>query len=289
LIPPIKETLQYSEKKYRITVRKACFACAGPSDRDVIKLTNSTWEVNRKEILRSTPLRKVLLLNDFEAVGYGINTLEKKDLLVVNKGKPALRRTKAVIGAGTGLGKSILVYNAEKNLHIPIPCEGGHTTFAPTKKEELEIALFIKRNRKKKQVVYEDLVSGRGIENIYKYLSAKKKSKHSKYILRADDKAALISKHQFKDALCKKTFALFSRFYARCAKNFALDTLSLSGLYIAGGIAAKNKHIFKSEEFKREFFLNDAYENILRRIPVIVIKNYDVSLCGACFAAMINV
>jgi glucokinase len=59
-------------------------------------------------------------------------------------------------------------------------------------------------------------------------------------------------------------------------------------LYIAGGIAAKNKEIFSSNDFIHEF--ENAYRraDFLKTIPIYVILNYDVSLYGACFAAMYN-
>ena len=37
-------------------------------------------------------------------------------------------------------------------------------------------------------------------------------------------------------------------YYSRCAKNFVIDTMSRGGLYIAGGIASKNRDIFSSNE-----------------------------------------
>jgi len=79
---------------------------------------------------------------------------------------------------------------------------------------------------------------------------------------------------------------LFTLFYARCAKNFALNTLATGGLYIAGGIASKNKKIFTSKIFKDEF--ENAYRraDVLKSIPISIIVNYNVSLYGACFAAM---
>jgi glucokinase len=81
---------------------------------------------------------------------------------------------------------------------------------------------------------------------------------------------------------------MFTRFYGRCAKNFVLDSLANGGLYIAGGMANKNIEIFSTKEFLNEF--ENAYRrnDILEKVPIHVIVNYDVSLYGACFAAMYN-
>jgi glucokinase len=81
---------------------------------------------------------------------------------------------------------------------------------------------------------------------------------------------------------------LFTRFYGRCAKNIALDTLAGGGLYIAGGIAAKNKEIFVSKEFLDEFDRAYRRSEFLRKVPLYVILNYDISLLGACYAAVLK-
>jgi len=98
----------------------------------------------------------------------------------------------------------------------------------------------------------------------------------------------LISKYKEKDETCKETFRLFTKFYGRCAKNLVLDTLARGGLYIAGGIAVKNKEIFMKDDFTSEFINGFRRDDFLKEVPVNLILNYDVSLYGACFAAMIK-
>ncbi len=132
-------------------------------------------------------------------------------------------------------------------------------------------------------------MSGRGIEGIYTFIKSMeqfKPSKITKEIDAASEKAPLISQYKKSDETCAETFRLFTKFYARCAKNYVLDTMATGGLYIAGGIASKNKEIFTSKEFLVEF--RDAYRrsNILNNVPIHLIVNYDVSLYGTCLAAL---
>ena len=72
------------------------------------------------------------------------------------------------------------------------------------------------------------------------------------------------------------------KFYARAARNFALDTLARGGLYIAGGIAAKNRDSFS--DFMTEFVKNEVYKELLSNIPIYLITNYDISLIGSAYA-----
>jgi len=49
------------------------------------------------------------LLNDFQAIGFGIESLADEELFVVQTGKPVKDGVRAIIGAGTGLGIGFLV------------------------------------------------------------------------------------------------------------------------------------------------------------------------------------
>ncbi|UCF49622.1 MAG: glucokinase [Thermoplasmatales archaeon] len=298
LVPAIQKTLAFAKNKYNIEVDFACIGAAGvvsPSC-DSAELTNVEWNLCSKELINKTSLNKVTIINDFQTIGYGLNLLDSnntKDIFQVRSKKSdigSLNETKIILGAGTGLGKSILTYDKNFNAYIPIPSEGGHADFPAQNNLEMKLIEYVKTLRGISQPIsYEELLSGRGLESIYLFIRDTKASKETKYtkdIDNAIDKASLISKYKNLDETCKETFHLFTKFYARCAKNFVLDTLARGGLYIAGGIAAKNKEIFTSKEFTTEF--ENAYNryDLLKTIPISVIVNYDVSLYGACYAAM---
>ena len=74
---------------------------------------------------------------------------------------------------------------------------------------------------------------------------------------------------------------MYARFYARCAKDFALNALAVGGVYIAGGIAAKNLPMFELPAFMKEFVNCGKQQALLQEIPVYVITDYNVSLYGA--------
>jgi len=298
LVPAIQNTLTYAKNNYKIEVDFACIGAAGVVSpfNDSAKLTNVHWNLSSKELINKTFLNSVYIINDFQTIGYGLNLLDpnnKNDIFQVRFGRSDIgssKETKIILGAGTGLGKSILTYDKIFNAYIPIPSEGGHADFPAQNNLEMQIIEFVKKIRGISQPLsYEELLSGRGIESIFLFLRNTKESKETNYtkeIENAVDKASLISKYKDLDETCKKTFCLFTKFYARCAKNFVLDSLARGGLYIAGGIAAKNKEIFTTKEFIFEF--ENAYNrtDLLKTIPISVIVNYDVSLYGACYAAM---
>lgn len=261
---------------------EACLAVAGPVENkkgyQIVKMTNAELVIDTRVFKKETGLNKILITNDFDAISYAINVLKRNDFEILNRGKPAPNATRVVLGTGTGLGKNILYYNDKVNAYLPIPSEGGHADLPLLTKEDLKMAEFIKRIQGiETQLCYEDVLSGRGLENIYKYLSTTKYPK-----LPIDLSAAEISATKSDNPCSRETFAWFIRFYARCARNFALDTLARGGVYLAGGIAAKNPEVFS--DFFEEFVKNEIYEHILRDMPVYLITNYDISLIGAAYA-----
>jgi glucokinase len=297
LIEAVRQTLRYADH-LGINAGRACFGVAGPISprRDSSIITNLKMNISVEEILKETGLKSLFLINDYEATGYGVNMLDvknKKDIISIRDKKPvatkSFRPSKAVIGAGTGLGKSILVYRDMHDTYIPIPTEGGWSDFPAQGEREMEIMKFLKKYQGiEGNVACDDVVSGRGIESIFMFLKSTGEFRETKYtedILNSLDKPPLIGRHRERDRMCRETFRLFARFYARCARNFVLESLARGGLYIAGGIAPKNPDIFRTKDFIKEFENSMKMEKILKEIPIYLIVNYDVSLYGACFAA----
>ena len=282
-----KSVLQYVHEKHGIIISDACFGVAGMVNpqRDYVKPTNLTVPVDAQAIRAQTGLNSLALINDFEAVGLGIDLLDPASIITINAGMPHLNAQKACIGAGTGMGKAALLWNNHFKRYLPFASEGGHSDCSAQTLREF--ALFEYINKLKEHscpVSWEDVLSGRGITRIYQFLGTQKQyddTAISVEIAATGFKADLISWYAFKDERCFDTFTLYTIFYARCAKNFVLDTLALNGLYIAGGIAAKNVAMFKEPAFMQEFIKCGKQSELLQNVPVYVVADYNVSLYGA--------
>ena len=288
LYEAINKTLNCIQKKHNLKITKACFGIAGilnPS-KDNAEITNISWNVSKKELFKKTKLNKIVLINDFEAVGYGINILAKKDILAIKNAKKVPQAPILVIGAGTGLGKTLLIYNEDLKFYMPIPSEAGHSDFAAQNQQEFGLINFIKKNKKIKQSIsYEHVLSGQGLSSIYLFFRKGKMFKETVYTKEIDKSKALpelISKYRKIDGTCKAAFEIFKAIYAGFAKNFALDSLALGGVYIAGGIAIKNKEIFDAD-FVKLFENNYKMKGLLRRMPIYLILDYYAGLLGAGF------
>jgi glucokinase len=270
----IGTTLEEAYDDYGIKLTKCVLAAAGPVHGGVCNITNLDWKIDCKKILANTMLKKLYLINDFQAIGYGIEPLERinpESFLILKEGKQIEKSVKSLLGAGTGLGTGFLIYDDKKSHYRAMPSEGGHQTFSPVNNEEYRLAESVKKKLKREQVQVEDILSGPGLVRIYEFL------KKQKVRITPEEIAARYDK----DKNARKTFEIFTRFYARVAKNFALVTLPYAGMYLAGGIIAKNIDRFDKHIFIDEFTKHQTHCNVLKDIPVQIITNYDISLYGA--------
>ena len=286
-IQAFKDIAQFAKKK-GIGIEKAGIAVAGPIMRGKVKMVNAIHSLSHKDLQKAIGIKNVLLINDFEAAAYGANTLQKGDAIARNRAKPKEKGVKAVIGAGTGLGKALLVYDEKSKAYLAIPSEEGHSHLPINDEEEFALLNFLKSRNKRDIVYWEDVLSGNGIVSLYEFASQDAPSPLKDTISKSKDLAAAISLGRNSDPACRKAFELFARFYARFAKTTVLSCLPFGGLYIAGGIAMKNPDILSSAEFRREWENAGVMKGMVKSIPLLRIKNEDLGLRGAALKARLH-
>ncbi len=281
----VQQVLAYVQQRYRIAVTHACFAAAGvvSRNRDYCKPTNLNFAIDAKDILSHTTLHCAVIVNDFEVIGHGIGVIDPKSLVHVSNGYPEHYANRAILGAGTGLGKCSLLWSLSTKRYMPLPSEGGHADVAAQHAIDLDLIEYIRTTEQRScNISWEDVLSGNGIKRLYQFF---KKRNHADKTNEELEKNGLhpdkIFKSRTLDTHAFNTYKLYQKIYARCAKSFALDTLALGGLYIAGGIAANNLELFKDADFMHEFINCGKQQELLKRIPIYVITDYNVSLYGA--------
>ena len=272
-------------KHFSVPIEQACIAAAGviSESRDFCRLTNRPIEIDAKAIMQATGLPCVILANDFEAIGYGIDQVASRDLVLIRPGKVEPHANRAIVGAGTGLGKSILHWNCYKERYEPVASEGGHADCSVQRQIELDLINFIREREKRScNISWEDVLSGYGIERIYQFFKERNNHLQShESLMKNGPHPDEIFNSRMLDEHARATYELYATLYARCVKNFALDSLSLNGMYITGGIAVHNVQMFKEDIFIREFLNCGKQQALLERIPLIIIADYYVNLYGA--------
>jgi glucokinase len=249
----------------------ACFAIAGPVAGNRADMTNLSWLIDGAALSREQGF-PVRLVNDFEAVGYGIDALGPGDLETLQEGEAQPRGVRAVLGAGTGLGEGFMVWQGAG--YKVFPSEGSHADFAPA--DEKQDALLHCLRRKYGHVSWERVVSGPGLADIYRCLGGGG----------AEPARIADAAQKGSDARAAEALALFVAAYGAEAGNLALKLLPRGGIYVAGGIAPQILSTLKDGGFLDAFRAKGRFAGLLATLPVHVVKNPKVGLLGAARVAV---
>ena len=255
----------------------AGFGVAGPVIAGQVRLTNLGWEVNSKSLARQIGTSCVVLLNDLEATAYGLRWLGPGQLHTLNPGTPRPRAAQALIAAGTGLGEAILHWGDDR--YIVAPTEGGHCDFAPRTGQEIELLRYMKRAGG--PVSFEMVLSGRGFLTLHEFLDPR--VRHPGFDGSETDPAPEITRRALDGScpVCVQALDMWVSLYGAEAGNLALKTLSLGGLFVAGGIVARILPKMTDGTFFRAFCLKSKFADLLSQIPVHVVLSDEAPLLGA--------
>ncbi|HEX8171955.1 MAG TPA: glucokinase [Thermoanaerobaculia bacterium] len=244
----------------------ACFAVAGPVIGQQAELTNLGWKLDAAALANAFRIGRVSLVNDFYAVALGTPLLGTNDLLPLHEAARDRNAPIGILGAGTGLGEAIVA--PFDGAYRVIPSEGGHGDFAP--QDEEQARLLIHLQQRYGHVSWERVVSGQGLVNIFTFLGGEE--------IEAAEIAELASKGE---AQAKHAFEIFVDCYGAEAGNLALRVLARGGVFLAGGIAAKNREWFTGGRFVEAFLRKGRFRKLLETVPVDLIVNEQVGLIGA--------
>ncbi|MEB3288413.1 MAG: glucokinase [Leptolyngbya sp.] len=301
LVPMVKEFLQTvaTQAGQPLHPVRACFAIAGPVVDNTSSLTNLAWSLEGDRLKEELNLERVELINDFEAVGYGVFGLKPEDLHTLQAGAYHPHAPVAILGAGTGLGQGFAINHSGR--WQVFPSEGGHADFAPRSELEFQLLRYLLEKHQISRVSVERVVSGQGIVSIYQFLRDREFAHETPAVAEAItawerqiglktktiDPAAVIAQAAATgyDRLCQKAMEVFVEAYGAEAGNLALKLLPYGGLYVAGGVAAKNLPLMTAGHFMNAFCHKGRMSSLLDHVPVHVVINPQVGLIGAALKA----
>ena len=263
-------------------IAAACFGVAGPVIGGTSKTPNLPWFLDSRDLARCLGLDSVTLINDLEATGYGVGTLDAGDFLTLNAGITELRANIGLIAAGTGLGQAMLYWDGS-GYHV-LASEAGHADYAPRTPLEIELLSYL--IPRFGRVSYERVISGPGLFNIYTFLRDAKNFSEPEWLkerLESEDPSAVISAAGLANEaeICAKALDLFVAAYGAEAGNLALRAKALGGIYVGGGIAPKILPKLVDGDFLRAFTDKGRYSEFVSRVPVHVILDEEAALRGA--------
>ena len=259
---------------------------AGPVHNNTCITTNLPWHVDGAALSAAIGA-PVTLLNDLEATAWGLHTLGKDDLEVLQEGTPT-QGHRALIAAGTGLGEAILMWDGAR--WRPMASEGGHSDFGP--RNELEDELLLWLRGKYGRVSYERVLSGPGLADLYRFFRETRRGEEPEGVAmrfdRAEQPAAVVTETAL-DGSCERARLALEQFvsiYGAEAGNLALKAMALGGVYVGGGIAPRMLPALTRGGFVRGFFEKGRLSPLLTRIPVSVVLDSRTALWGAAAYAL---
>jgi glucokinase len=264
--------------------RSLILALAGPIKGDEVPLTNCPWVVRPKVLMADLGFAEVLLLNDFEAQALAAATLDVDDRQHLGSLSEAPLGSRVVLGPGTGLGVAGLV--RARDMWFPVPGEGGHVDVGPRTSRDHQIWPHLTPvrdpNASLGRISAEELLSGRGLMNIYRALCKADGNLTPRYDEPAEVSAAGISGA---DTRAGEALSLFATYLGRVAGDLALIFMAKGGVFLAGGISPKILPALQSGEFRAAFEDKAPHQAVMHGIPTFVVTHPQAALHGlAAFA-----
>ncbi len=276
--------LQFYLRKSRARFNAACLGVAGPVIGKAVSTTNLPWRLTTAAIKKEYGFDNVLLINDVVATAHGLPQLAEDKFFTIHRGAKSAQGNRGLISAGAGLGEALICADGRKVQ--PYASEGGHGGFAPSNQLEAELWQYLYSELG--HVEAEDVVSLRGLENIFNFLVDTQGGGRGAWLDESDDRPGAIVEMALagKDQTAARALDVFIDCYASEAANLALKGMTLGGVFIGGLIAPRIITVLDRGRFVRRFVHKGRMEAMLARIPVAIIIEEKTALLGAACAGL---
>jgi glucokinase len=257
---------------------KACIAFATAVDAETIKLTNSSWVVRPAQLARALGLKTAYLVNDFEAISYGISRLSLNELpLLFGKDNPLPDTgTVTILGPGTGLGVALLVFN--QGTPQIVATEGGHLDFSPL--DGLEDRMLVELRERFVRVSNERIVSGPGLNNLYSALARVGREA----IVPRSDAELWTAALDGSDRVARTALERLCMSYGAVAGDLALAQ-GAQTVVLAGGLSLRMRDfLVGTSGFYSRFIAKGRFEHMMRDMAIRLVTHTEIGLFGAAAA-----
>lgn len=237
---------------------------------------NNKWIINPDEFSKSG-VEIDMVLNDFEGALWGLKNLpeDMQETLYKGNGRPGWSN-KCLMGPGTGLGLGYLI-KTKTDWHAQ-RTHGGHIMAAPLTDEHTVVIKTISRMKNDNKItVFENLVSGAGLHNIYQALCTMSGKREE---FKTPEEICTNAKEE----LAADALRLFHEFFGLFAHGALVHGHAYGGLYLTGGVL---DHLVKDNLFDvdhfRAFLHLSAVASVqadVAKTPIIYVKNPYLALYG---------
>jgi glucokinase len=242
--------------------RACALGVAAPVFGDAVTLTNRDWSFSQRRLRERLGCERLLVVNDFVALAHGVDALPEGAARQVGAGAAVEGGSAVLLGPGTGLGVAGLAPGARPR--TVIAGEGGHATLAATDDDEAD--LLQRLRRRLGRVSAENVISGPGIENLYR--ACAERGGHAPEPL---DAAAIGGRAAQGDAVCAEAIGRFFAFLGGFAGDLALTFGARGGVFIGGGIVGRLGDAIDRSGFRARFEAKGRRRELAASIASLVL------------------
>lgn len=263
---------EYIASEGGVDTKAACVAVAGPVRDGRATLTNLDWTIDRDTLVRAAKAETVAILNDLQAPGHAIGHLAAENLReVIPNPEAGPNAAKLVVNVGTGFN-SAAVFETESGRLVP-PSESGHASLPAHSEAEIRLSEYVSTAHGFPSV--EDVLSGRGLERVYAWLSHEA-GEHNE--LKASEIMSACQTGE--DARAEEAVRVFVRMLGIVSGNLALIQLPFGGVYLVGGVARAMAPYLADFGFVEAFRDKGRFSGFMHNFGVTIIEDDYASLIG---------
>ena len=263
----------YIEDEGGVDPVAACVAVAGPVQGDRATLTNLDWKIDTATLTRATRAERVAILNDLQAEGHALGHIDPARIRTILPFPVApIGTTRLVINVGTGFNAAP-IFEGPGGRIVP-PSESGHVNLPVRDESDLSLSRFAGAARSCPSV--EDVLSGRGLEAVYRWLSCETGSHAAKS---AQEIMAGVSDGS--DPQAVETGRIVTRLLGAVASNLALTQLPFAGVFLVGGVSRALGPNLVAFGFAAAFRDKGRFADFMDNFGVGVIEDDYAALTGA--------
>ena len=253
-------------------VRHCVLACAGQVVGDEVIHDNLAWPINFAGLRAALGFDDLLVLNDFEALGYALAYTDRLDARLLCGPDVVATGPKLVVGPGTGLGAAVYL---PKESGFVMTTEAGQMDFAAQTLREREVLACLAPEGG--YVPCERVLSGPGLLTLYRTLCALNGA--SPWL--ATPEAVTDAARQHADANASEAVDLFCAALGSFVGNLAMDFMARGGVYLAGGFLSGMVDLLQRSEFATRFLHGRSIRIFLEHVPVRVMEHGQHGVLGA--------
>ena len=251
----------------------ACVAVAGPVQGNAASMTNLDWTIDTDVLAAATGAERTAILNDLQAQGHALGRIDPALVRTLIPGGGASddpSATRLVVGVGTGFNAAP-VFGSGPARRVE-PSESGHVNLVIRTDEDMALAHWLADRHGFPSV--EDVLSGRGLENLYAWCGDMAGDP------RTLSAAAVMQALQADEPRALAAMAAFVRQLGAVCGNLALVHLPFGGLYLVGGVARAATPWLDRFGFADAFRDKGRFSAFMAGFPVHAVEDDFAALTG---------